>query len=150
MGKELFQPFGKRSLLERYSRLCPSLSERIGRAKTGTLQKRLCIESSPPTPASWGTESRLRFLNFTTFRTAVYTADSANSPARVKPGGRQGSVVGRGRLTRSALTEAGPGNNSCPNSPLFLRHLFRDLGLGHDPDTVLYVQRQKKERIEKI
>src|SRR5438477_11871204 len=90
MGKELFQPFGKRSLLEPYSRLCPSLSERIGRAKTGTLQKRLCIESSPPTPASWGTESRLRFLNFTTFRTAVYTADSANSPARVKPGGRQG------------------------------------------------------------
>ena len=80
MGKELFQPFGKRSLLEPYSRLCPSLSERIGRAKTGTLQKRLCIESSPPTPASWGTESRLRFLDFTTFRSAVDTADSANSP----------------------------------------------------------------------
>src|SRR2546427_9195436 len=91
MGKELFQPFGKRSLLERYSRLCPSLSERIGRAKTGTLQKRLCIESSPPTPASWGTESRLRFLNFTTFRT-LWILPTANSPARVKTGGRQGTV----------------------------------------------------------
>src|SRR5207302_8575020 len=34
----------------------------------------------PPTPASWGTESRLRFLNFATFRSAVDTADSANSP----------------------------------------------------------------------
>ena len=49
-------------------------------------------------PASWGTESRLRFLNFATFRSAVDTADSANSPARVKTGGRQGSVVGRGRF----------------------------------------------------
>src|SRR5207253_8300153 len=98
MGKELFQPFGKRSLLEAYSRLCPSLSERIGRAKTGTLQKRLCIESSPPTPASWGTESRLRFLNFTTFRTPADTADPPNSPARGKTGGRQRSVEARSRF----------------------------------------------------
>src|SRR5205807_7580539 len=49
-------------------------------------------------PPPLGTESRLRFLNFATFRSAVDTADSANSPARVKTGGRQGSVVGRGRF----------------------------------------------------
>src|SRR5947208_14019519 len=78
--------------------------ERIGKGENWNPSKEALYRIVPTNPrASWGTESRLRFLNFTTFRTAVDTADSANSPARVKTGGRQGCVAGRGRSERTTM-----------------------------------------------
>src|SRR5438445_10291513 len=53
--------------------------------------------------ASWGTESRLRFLNFATFRSAVDTADSDNVPVRVKIGGCRGGMVCCGRCKRATV-----------------------------------------------